>query len=113
MKPKKTMRTFWSFVCEAQMDRRETRQERGYGKEWQRIRAHKFKENPLCERCERNGRTRKATIVHHKDGNQFNNEWENLVSECRECHEEIHGRKNPVRGCDVNGMPIGEHWWNG
>jgi len=61
---------------------------RGYGAAWQRLRAAKLRQNPLCERC-----GAPATVVHHKDHNQFNDFWDNLEAVCRACHEEHHGRK--------------------
>lgn len=92
------------------MDDRGTRQERGYGKEWQKIRARKLWHDPLCERCEENGMTTAAAVVHHRDHDQYNNTPINLMSLCRDCHEQIHRRK--TMGCDVNGMPLdAEHWW--
>ena len=67
---------------------RENSTRRGYGSAWQKLRAAKLRQNPLCERC-----GAPATVVHHKDHNQFNDFWDNLEAVCRDCHEEHHGRK--------------------
>ena len=66
----------------------ESSSQRGYGAAWRRLRAAKLRSCPLCERC---GAV--ATVVHHKDKNQWNCSWDNLESLCRDCHEEHHGRK--------------------
>ncbi|MDR1658881.1 MAG: HNH endonuclease [Desulfovibrio sp.] len=70
-----------------------SRQERGYGKDWQRRRVQTLKADPLCRICKAAGLIRPATIVHHKDENQFNNAPDNLLPLCRDCHERLHGRK--------------------
>lgn len=62
---------------------------RGYGAVWRRIRKAYLSAMPLCERCPR---PRKATIVHHRDGDQHNNAWGNLEALCWKCHEVEHGR---------------------
>ena len=60
--------------------------------QWHKIRLEKLARNPLCERCEKEyKRIRRAMLVHHIDENEFNNNWENLESNCNECHEEYHG----------------------
>ncbi len=67
--------------------KRGTATERGYDWQWQKIRKQKLKMNPLCERC---SKSRPAELVHHKDRNSKNNEWENLESLCQSCHEIEH-----------------------
>ena len=62
--------------------------QRGYDSHWQRVRAWQLSEHPLCEICKH-----AAIIVHHKDHNQYNNNPDNLMSVCRNCHERIHKRK--------------------
>ena len=57
---------------------------------WRKVRKMKLDANPLCERCLEKGIEEPATIVHHKDRNEFNNNFENLLSTCFQCHEEIH-----------------------
>jgi len=51
---------------------------------------HRFKKNiDYCEKC--NKKDCKLE-VHHKDGNNRNNEMDNLIKVCRYCHMEIDGR---------------------
>ena len=69
-------------------EQRQSASRRGYGAEWRKLREAKLKANPLCEKC-----GAPASVVHHKDHNQFNDFWDNLESVCRACHEEHHGRK--------------------
>jgi hypothetical protein len=57
---------------------------------WRSLRAWKLRSDPLCSRHLQEGRAIKATLVHHKDENQFNNREENLESLCHECHEVLH-----------------------
>lgn len=35
--------------------------------------------------------------VHHKDGNRSNNELDNLIPLCRDCHKQVHHYRNPSR----------------
>lgn len=63
---------------------------RGYGGYWQKVRAAKLRQDPLCERCLAKGVIREAWGVHHKDRNPTNNAPENLESICFECHEAEH-----------------------
>jgi len=69
---------------------RGTASERGYDGRWAKIRKIKLAEDPLCERCLSEGRTVGAVLVHHKDRNPKNNQWDNLFSCCQPCHELIH-----------------------
>jgi 5-methylcytosine-specific restriction protein A len=65
---------------------------------WKRLRAAKRRANPLCEKCERNGRTRQMDEVHHKKpwetGStpeiqwQLFTDYDNLESLCTTCHHE-------------------------
>ena len=74
-------------------DRRGSSSKRGYGSRWQRIRAAALRRCPLCIECLRKeGRAEQAKVVHHIDGDQFNNKNNNLMCLCRECHERMHGR---------------------
>lgn len=72
-------------------DKRLPAAKRGYGAKWQKLRECKLRESPLCDVC-----GRAATVVHHRDHNQFNDAWDNLQCLCRSCHEELHGRKRKV-----------------
>jgi len=57
---------------------------------WRKCRALKLRRNPLCERCESEGRTREASQVHHKtdlaDAPELAYVLTNLESLCQECH---------------------------
>ena len=61
---------------------------------WRRIRDAKLNQDPICERCLRGGLTgpvvRAATLVHHLDGNELNNDPDNHESLCNPCHEDQH-----------------------
>lgn len=69
---------------------RGTATERGYDARWHKVRGHKLAQDPLCERCKRQGHDRVAVLVHHKDRNPKNNQWENLESICNPCHDGEH-----------------------
>ena len=69
-------------------EQRQSASRRGYGVDWRKLREAKLRANPLCEKC-----GAPASVVHHKDHNQYNDFWDNLESVCRACHEEHHGRK--------------------
>lgn len=66
---------------------RGTNTQRGYGANWKKIRDAHLREHPLCEHCMRLGIIKQADMVHHKDGNQFNNKDSNHESLCNACHE--------------------------
>jgi 5-methylcytosine-specific restriction protein A len=57
---------------------------------WQKLRRAKLLANPLCECCEKAGRTTAAQQVHHKQARQDAPElamnWNNLESVCTRCH---------------------------
>jgi len=65
---------------------------------WKRLRAAKFRENPLCEKCEAKGMVVMAKEVHHKIPFQTGRtpeeverlafDWDNLQSLCITCHKE-------------------------
>ena len=64
-----------------------------YGSEWDRLSKRIRKDKPLCEVCEAKGRVSPATSVHHivpvyVDETRKLDET-NLISVCRECHEEL------------------------
>ena len=68
---------------------------------WKKLRAAKIMDNPLCEICEREGRTTPAQHVHHiisfMDGftadecDRLAYDYDNLMSLCVECHRKEHG----------------------
>lgn len=69
---------------------RGTAAQRGYNAAWRKVRAQKLRSNPLCERCEKAGRVRPATRVHHADRDAHNNAEGNLEALCKPCHEAEH-----------------------
>lgn len=68
------------------------------------------------------GRITSARDVDHMDNDASNNERSNLVGLCSPCHSmktQRHeyflrtGKHQPVKGCDVNGIPLDPaHPWN-
>jgi 5-methylcytosine-specific restriction protein A len=72
---------------------RENAADRGYDSDWMRLRDAYLRSHPLCEECERQGRTTIATLVHHKISLRDGGERlcvMNLQSVCLKCHQEIH-----------------------
>lgn len=82
---------------------------------WQRVRALKLRECPLCEYCPP-ARQQTATEVDHfksiEDGGApF--DMANLRSSCKPCHSQKTARGETLHGCDANGMPRDPgHAWN-
>lgn len=69
---------------------RPTAAARGYGSRWQRARLAFLAANPLCVRCEAEGRTTAATDVDHDTPHcgDYTLFWDesNWRSLCRSCH---------------------------
>ena len=70
---------------------RGTRQQRGYGRRWEKLRKRKLEVDPLCLECQRNGYTMTATQVHHivpfhGPTDPLLYDWDNLESICGPCH---------------------------
>lgn len=67
--------------------------ERGYDNRWRVLSERKRAVDPLCERCLDEGRTRPARHVHHIQPIATHPElrlvWDNLMSVCIKCHEEL------------------------
>lgn len=63
-----------------------------YQGDWKRIRESYVKIHPFCERCFENGVLTPVDEVHHKlpVSRGGTNEWSNLMSLCRSCHNKIH-----------------------
>ena len=69
-------------------------------KEWRELRVLKYRANPLCELCEREGYVRAAQAIHHitpietaktmDEMKRLAYDWSNLLSVCRECHAKLH-----------------------
>lgn len=67
---------------------------------WTTLRDHKFRQNPVCEECEKNGRTSITREVHHiirfADGLDKQEREKlafskyNIKSLCIACHKEAH-----------------------
>ena len=92
------------------------------GATWAKLRRLVLSEQPLCADCERRGRIVPAREVDHVDNDASNNDRSNLVGLCSPCHSAKTQRHEhykrtgvwlPVKGCDVNGMPLDpQHPWN-
>jgi len=69
---------------------------RGYDSRWRRLSEDHRTRNPLCEDCEKEGRTTAASEVHHikplLEAPSLRLNVNNLVSLCRECHRKRHGK---------------------
>ena len=73
-----------------------------WGARWQNLRARYKAQHPVCEECEKNGKTSLANVVHHvvpiEDARDVTMmemlayDWNNLMALCDECHEAIHKR---------------------
>lgn len=67
---------------------------------WRSIRVLKFQQSPLCEMCERKGKTVPAEDIHHMVSFMSTNDPDrryalaydmgNLLSLCKRCHQEVH-----------------------
>ena len=74
-------------------EQRGSSSERGYTTTWAKVRKRYLNRHPLCERCEDKGLIVPAVLVHHikrivEGGALLDND--NLMSACRECHDELH-----------------------
>jgi len=60
---------------------------------WRKLRLLKLQEQPLCEYCLHKGKIKEATQVDHiipfKDSDDLMYEYDNLLSTCARCHQEI------------------------
>lgn len=76
---------------------------------WRRIAAAKLSRDPLCEECLQAGRVEPASLVHHRDRNELNNDPSNHESMCNNCHEIEHKperfRKGEVNAKENNPNP--------
>ena len=67
---------------------------------WKHLRLVKLYDSPLCERCLKVGKTVPAVDVHHVvsfmsvddpvERRRLAYDYENLMSLCRACHNELH-----------------------
>jgi 5-methylcytosine-specific restriction protein A len=75
--------------------RRGSASSRGYDARWQKVRLFKLAKDGLCEMCEKRGDISAATMVHHIKPISAGGDalaYENLMSLCESCHDEIHRR---------------------
>lgn len=82
---------------------------------WQRVRALKLRECPLCEYCPPTRRKTATEVDHFKSiedgGAPF--DMANLRSSCKSCHSQKTARGEFLHGCDENGIPRDPgHAWN-
>jgi len=80
---------------------RGTTAERGYDHQWRKLSERFRKHNPLCVKCYERGRVEPVKDVHHikpiRTHPELRLEWDNLMSLCRECHDEIEREENGKR----------------
>ena len=71
---------------------------RHYDHAWNKLSARYRKLNPLCEDCDKEGRTTPCTEVHHivpiTQDPSLRLVWSNLVALCHECHDKRHGKQS-------------------
>ncbi|MDL2305360.1 HNH endonuclease [Bacteroides sp. OttesenSCG-928-D19] len=70
---------------------------------WRKLSNLKFIDNPLCENCQDKGVAKPSEDIHHiisfmtTDDSmqriQLAYDYNNLMSLCKECHQEIHNKK--------------------
>lgn len=79
--------------CYPPRQHKATTAERGYDHQWRVTSERKRALDPLCENCLTKDRITPATEVHHiqpiADAPWLRLEWFNLMSVCRQCHEEL------------------------
>lgn len=80
--------------------RRGTAAARGYGSQWQRIRARYLAQNPLCVRCLANHRTEVAVVVDHvvPKSQGGTDDASNYQALCVPCHNRKTAREDRARG---------------
>lgn len=70
-------------------DNRPTCRQRGYDRDWDKLRLAVMQDEPLCRRCNDDGRTVAADLVDHiqpiEDGGE-RLDRANLQPLCRQCH---------------------------
>ena len=74
---------------------------------WKQLRLSKLQQQPLCEICQSKGITKLAVDVHHIVSFMSTNDYlqrlhlafdpDNLMSLCKECHQEIHNSVTPFK----------------
>ncbi len=75
--------------------------ERGYGRDWQKVRAAVLADEPLCRACMKRGRVTEANEVHHElpicDRPDLRLVRSNLWPLCKSCHSSITAREQTPR----------------
>lgn len=75
-------------------ERRGNSGQRGYDARWQKVRAIKAANDPLCEQHLKQGTVVPLDVVHHiksvEEYPELRLDMDNLMSLCRDCHEAIH-----------------------
>lgn len=91
-----------------------TRQQRGYGQDWQRLRAAVLRDEPLCRMCGEMGHVTAATEVDHIRPFQgladpLRLDRTNLRPLCTPCHRQVtsaQGKGQTLRRIGLDGWPI-------
>lgn len=77
-------------VARRRCERRKSAHQRGYGRDWRRVRAEKLWDQPCCEDCLDEGLVTPAVEVHHlvkvRNAPHLRLEMENLRSLCKSHH---------------------------
>lgn len=85
-------------------------------RQWRAKRAGQLRNEPLCALCKQLGRTSIATVADHVvphkgDVNLFwNGELQSLCKICHDGAKKEFEQSGQMRGCDVNGNPLGNGW---
>lgn len=97
---------------------RGNRHQRGYGKEWTKLRLKILKrDNYLCQAHQSKGQLVSAKEVDHiiSKAKGGTDDPSNLQSLCVQCHREKTARDNGKKGsgCNADGAPLDpDHHWN-
>ena len=99
--------------------RRPNASQRGYGRDWRKVRALVLADEPLCRLCTQQGRVTAATVVDHiiriKVRPDLRLARENLQPLCKACHDsaaQSRDRRGYLKGTGVDGCPLDpNHPW--
>ncbi len=93
--------------------RRPNASQRGYGRDWRKVRALVLADEPLCRMCDQQGRVTLATIVDHKirikERPDLRLARENLQPLCKSCHDsaaQSRDRRGYRKGVGIDGWPV-------
>lgn len=79
---------------------------------WRELRKQQLQREPLCQYCKARGLLVQAQVVDHVQphrGDEHKFWFGKLQSLCNTCHssaKQSEDRGKPLRGCDVNGIPL-------